>query len=138
MAIEIGAIYDGTVTGITKFGAFVDLGNDHTGFVHISEVSHEYVENINDILNLQDSVKVKVLSVEGKKIALSIKQTQVKPQGYPSERRDDAYHETRRAKQSPEAFEKKMKAFLKNSNERLLDLKRNTEPKRGGRGGRRS
>ena len=43
MAIEVGSVLEGTVTGITKFGAFVDLGNKQTGLVHISEVANEYV-----------------------------------------------------------------------------------------------
>lgn len=127
MAIEVGSIVDGTVTGITKFGAFVDLGNKQTGLVHISEVAHGYVENINDVLNVEDAVKVKVLSVNGEKIALSIKQTQEKPE-----------REVRKpSKQSVAALEAKIKMFLKDSGERLHDLKRNTESKRGGRGGRR-
>lgn len=130
MAIEVGSILDGTVSGITKFGVFVDLGEQQTGLVHISEVTHGYIEDINDVLQLQDEVKVKVLSVEGNKIGLSIRQTQETPKS--TERRPN-----RRPKQSAEAFEAKMKSFLRDSNERLHDLKRNTEGKRGGRGGRR-
>lgn len=130
MAIEVGSILDGTVSGITKFGVFVDLGEQQTGLVHISEVTHGYIEDINDVLQLQDEVKVKVLSVEGNKIGLSIRQTQEIPKS--TERRPN-----RRPKQSAEAFEAKMKSFLRDSNERLHDLKRNTEGKRGGRGGRR-
>ena len=45
MAIEVGNIIDGTVSGITKFGVFVDLGEKQTGLVHISEVAHGYVED---------------------------------------------------------------------------------------------
>ena len=121
MAIEVGSVLNGTVSGITKFGAFIDLGDKQTGLVHISEVAHGYVEDINDVLKVQDAVKVKVLSVDGSKIGLSIRQTQEKPQV--EERRPE-----RRVK---------MKSFLRDSNERLHDLKRNTEGKRGGRGGRR-
>lgn len=140
MTLEIGAVYEGKVTGLTKFGAFVDFGENQRGLVHISEVSHEYVEKIEDILRVEDPVKVKVLSIDGKKIALSIKQTMDKPEPKSSYGAEHGHSDTRRreARQSPEAFEKKMKAFLKMSNERLLDLKRNTEPKRGGRGGRRA
>lgn len=130
MAIEVGSILAGTVSGITKFGVFVDLGDKNTGLVHISEVAHGYVEDINDVLKVQDEVKVKVLSVEGNKIGLSIRQTQEKPKT--EERRPRVQN-----KQSAEAFEAKMKSFLRDSNERLHDLKRNTEGKRGGRGGRR-
>ena len=132
MAIEVGNIIDGTVSGITKFGVFVDLGEKQTGLVHISEVAHGYVEDINAVLKVEDPVKVKVLSIEGNKIGLSIRQTQHK----------ETVNEEQRpcrvqSKQSTEAFEAKMKSFLRDSNERLHDLKRNTEGKRGGRGGRR-
>ena len=132
MAIEVGSVLNGTVSGITKFGAFIDLGDKQTGLVHISEVAHGYVEDINDVLKVQDAVKVKVLSVDGSKIGLSIRQAQEKPQV--EERR----HERRvQSRQSVESFEAKKKSFLRDSNERLHDLKRNTEGKRGGRGGRR-
>ena len=77
-------------------------------------------------------MKVKVLSVDGSKIGLSIRQTQEKPQV--EERRPERRVQSR---QSVESFEAKMKSFLRDSNERLHDLKRNTEGKRGGRGGRR-
>ena len=50
MAIEVGSVLNGTVSGITKFGAFIDLGDKQTGLVHISEVAHGYVEDINDVL----------------------------------------------------------------------------------------
>ena len=132
MAIEVGSVLNGTVSGITKFGAFIDLGDKQTGLVHISEVAHGYVEDINDVLKVQDAVKVKVLSVDGSKIGLSIRQTQEKPQV--EERRPERRVQSR---QSAESFEAKMKSLLRDSNERLHDLKRNTEGKRGGRGGRR-
>ena len=132
MAIEVGNIIDGTVSGITKFGVFVDLGEKKTGLVHISEVAHWYVEDINTVLKVEDPVKVKVLSIEGNKIGLSIRQTQ--PKETASEERRPRRVQS---KQSTEAFEAKMKSFLRDSNERLHDLKRNTEGKRGGRGGRR-
>ncbi len=150
MAIEVGNIVDGTVTGITKFGAFVDIGNQQTGLVHISEVTHGYVENISDVLKVQEAVKVKVLSIDGSKIGLSIKQTVEKARTDRNDRgerkqidnpkySDRNSDRPRRAssKQSFASFEDKMKMFLKDSDERLHDLKRNTESKRGGRGGRR-
>ena len=75
MAIEVGNIIDGTVSGITKFGVFVDLGEKQTGLVHISEVAHGYVEDINTVLKVEDPVKVKVLSIEVKH---NLKRQQVK------------------------------------------------------------
>ena len=73
MQVEVGMIYDGKVTGITNFGAFVQLQNNQSGLVHISEISRDYVSEIRDHVNVGDAVKVMVLSVEGGKIALSIK-----------------------------------------------------------------
>ena len=51
MAIEVGNIYDGTVTGLSKFGAFVKLPGGKSGMVHISEVSTGYVKDISDHLS---------------------------------------------------------------------------------------
>ena len=73
MTIEVGSVMEGTVTGITKFGAFVELPDKKVGLVHISEVANEYVKDVNDFLKVRDKVNVKVLSVDDKgKIALSI------------------------------------------------------------------
>ena len=81
MQVEIGEILEGKVTGITKFGAFVELEEGKTGMVHISEVSNSYVEDINQFLKEGDVVKVKVINItEDGKISLSIKKTQPKPE----------------------------------------------------------
>ena len=77
MQVEVGAVVEGTVTGITKFGAFVSLPDGRSGLVHISEIANTYVNDVNDYLKVGDAVKVKILSVnEAGKINLSIKQTQ--------------------------------------------------------------
>lgn len=74
MQLEVGKILEGKVTGITKFGAFVELEPGTVGMVHISEVSSTYVNDINEILKIGQTVTVKVLSIgEDKKISLSIK-----------------------------------------------------------------
>ena len=74
MQIDIGSVHEGTVTGLTKFGAFVKLENGASGMVHISEVSNEYVSEISDHLAEGDKVKVKVIEINEKgKISLSIK-----------------------------------------------------------------
>ncbi len=74
MQLEVGKIYEGKVTGITKFGAFVELDKDTTGMVHISEVANTFVSEIKDHLKEGQTVKVKVMSVgDDGKISLSIK-----------------------------------------------------------------
>ncbi len=76
MDLEVGAILEGKVTGITKFGAFVQLPGGQSGLVHISEIANAFVNDVNDYLHVDDVVKVKVLSInEAGKINLSIKQT---------------------------------------------------------------
>ena len=74
MQPDVGKIYEGKVTGITKFGAFVELEPGVTGMVHISEVANTFVNEIRDHLTEGQQVKVKVLAVsEDGKISLSIK-----------------------------------------------------------------
>lgn len=71
---EVGSIVEGKVTGITKFGAFVELDDGSVGMVHISEISQTYVNDIAEHLKDQQQVKVKILSVnDDGKISLSIK-----------------------------------------------------------------
>ncbi|MBQ3593438.1 MAG: S1 RNA-binding domain-containing protein, partial [Clostridia bacterium] len=76
MEFEIGTIVEGKVTGVTGFGAFVDLGEGKTGMVHVSEVSRTYVKDIKEFVKEGDTVKAKIISVEGGKISLSMKQLQ--------------------------------------------------------------
>jgi Predicted RNA binding protein (contains ribosomal protein S1 domain) len=141
MTVEVGAKTEGKVTGITNFGAFVDLGEGQSGMVHISEVADGYVKDIHDVLTVGDTVKVLVLSEKDHKIALSIKQASDKPKPkYHSHRSYDRNdHNSRKPQQhKPESFDDMMSGFMKESEERLSVIKKNTEGKRGGRGGRRS
>lgn len=79
MSIEVGSVVEGVVTGITNFGAFIELPEGKTGLVHISEVADVYVKDVHDFLTEKDKVKVKVLTIDEKgKIGLSIKQLQEK------------------------------------------------------------
>ena len=78
MSIEVGNKLKGKVTGIKKFGAFVELPEGKSGLVHISEVADNYVENVEDHLTVGDEVEVKVLSIaDDGKISLSIKKQKI-------------------------------------------------------------
>ena len=68
MQLEVGAVLEGKVTGITKFGAFVELPGGKTGMVHISEIAPTFVKEIRDYVTENQMVKVKILSIseEGK------------------------------------------------------------------------
>ncbi|NMB40635.1 MAG: S1 RNA-binding domain-containing protein [Firmicutes bacterium] len=131
-SIEVGKIVEGVVTGITNFGAFILLPNGETGLVHISEVADTYVKDINDYYQRKDKVKVKVLSINGDgKIGLSIKRA------LPGKKEKDSSHRatyrrgTRSSKGADMSFEDKLAKFLKDSDEKQQDLKRNFESKRG-------
>ena len=125
MAIAVGTVVEGVVTGITNFGAFVELPDKVTGLVHISEVADAYVKDVRDYLKEQDHVKVKVIHVDEKgKIGLSIKQAM-------SNARSGRDRDRR---QPTVSFEDKLAKFIKDSDERQLEFRRATESKRGGRG----
>ena len=84
MSVEIGSKVTGKVTGITNFGAFVELPGGTTGLVHISEVADSYVKDVNDHLKVGDMILVKVISEKEGKTALSIKKAIDKPEGQTS------------------------------------------------------
>lgn len=142
MSIEVGSKVQGKVTGITNFGAFVELPGGTTGLVHISEVADSYVKDVNDHLKVGDQIEVKVISVKDGKTSLSIKKTIDKPEGHSQRQTRSGGRNSKdfRSKgnfKPKESFEDKMANFLKSSEENLSTLKRSTESKRGGRGGRR-
>ncbi|WP_018663688.1 S1 domain-containing RNA-binding protein [Heyndrickxia acidiproducens] len=137
MSIEVGSKLQGKVTGITHFGAFVELPDGKTGLVHISEVADNYVKDINDHLKIGDVVEVKVIHVEKDgKIGLSIRKAKEQAQHSTQSHRPQRHNRTNNHRPK-EDFESKMARFLKDSEDRLSSLKRNTESKRGGRGARR-
>lgn len=123
MSVEVGSKVKGKVTGIKNFGAFVQLPGGKTGLVHISEVADQYVEDINEHLSVGEEIEVKVLSVgDDGKISLSIKKAkEQKPKPKP------------RKESSPEDFEKKLSSFMKDSEDRLSTIKKQTESRRGGK-----
>jgi Predicted RNA binding protein (contains ribosomal protein S1 domain) len=135
MSIEAGSKLKGKVSGITNFGAFVDLPDGKTGLVHISEVADRYVKDIHDVLSIGDEVTVKVLQVapDGK-IGLSIRKAVDKPRN--TSRGPRSGGGGKRFNHAP-SFEDKISRYLKESEDRLSTIKRQTESKRGGRGARR-
>jgi len=130
MPLEVGTIVEGTVAGITNFGAFIHLPEGKTGMVHISEIADTYVKDINDYLKQNDKVKVKILSVDPNgKISLSIRKAkEIKKSSRPI---DIDWSSESRFEQNV-SFEDRLSRFMKESEERLLDVKRNRENKRGG------
>jgi S1 RNA binding domain protein len=120
MPLEIGSIVEGKVVKITKFGAFVELQDGSQGLIHISQIANQFIKDVSEYLKINDIVKVKILSKDEKGyFELSMKEVQ---KDLDALNKKDA------------AFEEKLAIFLKKSEERLLDLKRNLESKRSGGG----
>ncbi|WP_315117251.1 S1 domain-containing RNA-binding protein [uncultured Clostridium sp.] len=129
MTLKAGNILEGTVVNITGFGAFVEI-EGKTGLVHISEVSDSYVKDIRSFLKEKDKVKVKVISVDDNgKISLSIKQAMPQQR---SVRPIEIDWNKEKEKQSPKDFEDRMLKFLKESEERLQDIKKNQDSRNRG------
>ena len=145
MAFEVGQIVEGKVTGIMNYGAFVDLGENTSGMVHISEVAPVYVREIKDHLTVGQTVKVKILGIDEKgKISLSIKQAEPRPQG--NGRRgsgrpqggkagSDNFDWNRR-QNSSDNFDDMLSKFMASSDEKISGLKKdNRRSRKGGNNG---
>lgn len=153
MELGVGAVVDGKVTGITKFGAFVALPEGKSGLVHISEIAYSYVNEVSDHLHEGQEVKVKIIGIDqANRINLSIKQVEPPPQRPPRQGggprpggarphqggspRPMGY--VRQAPKEPTDFEDRLKQFMQSSDSKLSEL-RYIEKKGGNRrgGGRR-
>lgn len=149
MQFEEGAIVSGKVTGLTDFGAFVELEGGKTGMIHISEVASNYVKDIREHVSVGQEVKAKIISIspEGK-ISLSIRklndqpkekeQRPQRPQKPRGERRPANVWNGQKSSAPPagekQSFEDMMARFKQISDEKMTDLKRASDSKRGSAG----
>ncbi len=134
MPVTVGKVVEGVISGITEFGAFVQLPEGKTGLVHISEISQEYVKKVSDYLKKDQKVKVKIISISNEgKISLSIRQA--KPKVKVKDKRNNQpeqidWGRKNDRKQKYMSFEDKLSNFLKDSSERQEQLK-SRENKKG-------
>lgn len=145
MSLDIGSTVEGTVVKLAEYGAIVRLQGGKTGLIRISEIADTFVRDVKDYFKEHDRVRVKVLSVNNKgRYELSTKNVEqpVHEPILPRERRQPAEHTPEPINLGPDSFheegadermsfEDRLSRFLKDSQERLLDLKRNIECKRG-------
>lgn len=162
MEISVGAVLEGSIKSITKFGAFVSLPGGRSGLCHISEIAHSYVADVRDFLTEGQQVKVKVVNIDDAgRINLSIKKATPpppRPQGAPrGDRQGNGRSDFRggdrgprnnnrpprdnrptAAQQSagPADFEARLKQFMQQSDSKLSDL-RMTEKRSSRRSGHR-
>ncbi len=119
----IGQTLEADVTNVTRFGAFVRLSDGQEGLVHISEVANEFITDINAYIKPGERVTVKVLSRNDKgQLELSIKRTKEK------EQKPGLFINARTKDNS---FEERMSLFLKKSEEKQIDIRRNLKNKQG-------
>ena len=120
---ESGDIIEVEITNITDFGAFVKCDDREQGLIHISEIANEFVSNINKFVKVGDVVKVKVLGRSKKgKLELSIKKAEKKPQ------KDALFIQS---SSNNKEFEDILTKYLKRSEERQIDIRRNLKKKHG-------
>ena len=151
MELTVGAIIEGKVKSITKFGAFISLPGNQTGMVHISEITHAYVNDIHDHLTEGQDVKVMVIGLENGKITLSIRRTQPAPQrpqndrpkqGFdrprqndrpatarPQENRPPRPRPAQPVEKQPQSFDDMLKQFMADSDSKISGLKQYSDRK---------
>ena len=150
MELTVGAIVEGKVKSITKFGAFIALPENQTGMVHISEITHAYVNDIHDHLTEGQDVKVMVIGLDNGKINLSIRRTQPAPQRQPSDRPKQSFDRLRTdnrpprpqqdnrqsrprpvqpTERQPQSFDDMLKQFMADSDSKISGLKQYSDRK---------
>lgn len=147
MQVTVGEILDGKVAKVTNYGAFVDLQGGGSGMIHISEVANTYVKDINNYLKVGDEVKVKVIGINPEnKVSLSIKETMElapaqaeappprspRPQGQsrpPAAPR--SFNRPAAIPSTGDSFEDMMNRYKKSSDDRMGDLKKIMDTRRG-------
>lgn len=133
MQPEVGAVLEGKVSGVTKFGAFVTLPSGKSGLVHISEIANTYVSDVAQFVSVGQTVKVKVIGINGDKVNLSIKRAEEreerertprapsqKPQRQPKPQEAQPTGQVS-APTADQIFEDKLKQFMKDSDSRIAD-----------------
>ncbi|MBQ9984741.1 MAG: S1 RNA-binding domain-containing protein [Oscillospiraceae bacterium] len=134
MGLEVGTVCNGKVTSITKYGAFVALGEGKSGMVHISEISHTYVNDINEHLQMGQEVKVKIISIdENGRISLSIRKAEPRP-----ERPQPSFAPRTQAprEQTEMSFEDKLKQFMQDSDSKISGIRQYSDRRVSTRRGR--
>ena len=142
MALEVGSIVEGRVTGITKFGAFVALQEGKSGLVHISEIANSFVSDVGEFVQVGQTVKVRVLSITNEgKINLSIKRAVEEPprsdrparSSAPIRHPFSAGQPIQRVEadgpSNDLAFEERLKKFMQESDSRMADKRQYFEHK---------
>lgn len=119
---QVGQIVEGTINSIKPFGAFITLDESTQGLVHISQVTHGFLKDINEVVSVGDKVKVKIVSIDAQTGKISLSMKDASPRTAPKKPVESAQP----AASDKDRLEDMLKDFLKHSNERQAVLnKRN-------------
>jgi ribosomal protein S1 len=124
-----GMVVKGTVTRLEKFGAFIEIGAERPGLVHISEMTHDYIKDPGDVVKEGDEVEVQVLEVNRRKrqIKLSMKALAEKPVKVPKAphqpKEKDVVEEAEKEEPVPTAMEMALREAMERSKSREDDIK---------------
>jgi predicted RNA-binding protein with RPS1 domain len=123
--IKKGMVVKGTVAKVEKYGAFVDIGAERHGLVHISELTHDYIRSVSDVLSIGDEVEVKVLDVNRrrKQIKLSLKALQATPAEVKKEEKEEE-------EVAPTAMEAALRRAMSQTEEGSSEDKKKTKDKK--------
>jgi S1 RNA binding domain protein len=128
MPLAPGDVVEGKVAKLVKFGVIVELPEGRSGLVHISEIADRYVRDVADYFEEGDAVRVKVLGTDDKgRLQLSAKQAEAREPIRPV---DPGSSGATGGKRGPASFEDRLAAFMKSSEQRLVELRRNRGAKR--------
>lgn len=128
MNLEVGQITDATITGIKKYGIFLNI-NNNIAFCHISNISGKFINDITTLYNINDNIKVKVINIKNDgKIEVSIKDA-IDNEHLNHQNnfiKDKQYFNNKSGKtnikKESESFEDMLQAFMKNSESKFKDI----------------
>lgn len=133
MEYSIGQIINGTISGVKQYGVFINFG-DKFGFCHISNCSHKYIKNLNELFPLNKEVTAKILEIDNDsgRMNVSIKECESKEESRPKiikpiTSKSPIQIEHKEEKMS---FEDMMKNYLKSSDEKLDSIGRRNQKHR--------
>lgn len=134
--LQDGMVLEGTVTNVTNFGAFVDIGVHQDGLVHISVLSNTFVKDPREVVKAGDIVKVKVMEVDipRKRIALSMRMSdEVQPKSMRDERRNARHHDQGRSNKNQQTTQRRQQAAVQETSGTMASLFNQAKNKKGKR-----
>ena len=124
--LTVGENIEGEISHIADFGAFVSLGGGKDGLIHIFEIANEFIKDIHQFVAIGEKVTVRIIGINKQgKYELSLKQAN------PEKKTSSIKVAVPKTKTRDEKFEDKLNDYLKRSEEKQIDIRRNLKKKQG-------